>query len=52
MSTEALRIVRFCLVGVTNTLVTLGAFALLVADEAVGADGEARQDRLARRRHP
>lgn len=31
MSTEALRIVRFCLVGVTNTLVTLAAFALLVA---------------------
>jgi len=31
MSTEALRIARFCLVGVTNTLVTLAAFALLVA---------------------
>jgi putative flippase GtrA len=31
MSTEARRIVRFCLVGVTNTVVTLGAFALLVA---------------------
>ena len=31
MSTEASRIVRFCLVGVTNTVVTLGVFALLVA---------------------
>ena len=31
MSTEAQRIVRFCLVGVTNTVVTLAAFALLVA---------------------
>jgi putative flippase GtrA len=31
MSTEARRIVRFCLVGVTNTLVTLGTFGLLVA---------------------
>jgi putative flippase GtrA len=31
MSTEARRVVRFCMVGVTNTLVTLGAFAPLVA---------------------
>jgi putative flippase GtrA len=30
MSAEARRIVRFCLVGVTNTIVALGAFAVLV----------------------
>ena len=33
MSGEALRILRFCVVGVSNTLVTLAAFSLLVALE-------------------
>jgi putative flippase GtrA len=31
MSHEALRMLRFCVVGATNTVVSLGAFALLVA---------------------
>ena len=31
MSGEGLRILRFCAVGVTNTVITLAAFALLVA---------------------
>jgi putative flippase GtrA len=34
MSREALRIARFCVVGVTNTLLTLAVFTLLVALEA------------------
>ena len=33
MTAEARRIVRFCIVGVSNTVVTLGVFALLVGLE-------------------
>jgi putative flippase GtrA len=31
MTSESLRILRFCVVGVTNTLVTLAVYALLIA---------------------
>jgi putative flippase GtrA len=31
MTSERLRILRFCVVGVTNTLVTLAVYALLIA---------------------